>query len=64
MINSCESSWESLHKYGFYTGYFRGYSFTGSEGTWKELDDTGTDGVIAVDCFEDIQDEKWANAGG
>ncbi|MBW8184373.1 pilus assembly protein [Shewanella nanhaiensis] len=64
VINSCESSWESLHKYGFYTGYFRGYSFTGSEGTWKELDDTGSDGVIAVDCFEDIQDEKWANAGG
>ncbi|TRY13492.1 pilus assembly protein [Shewanella hanedai] len=64
VINSCESSWNSLHQYGFYTGYFRGYSFTGSEGTWKELDDTGTNDVIAVDCFEDIEDEKWTNATG
>ena len=62
VMNSCESAWTSLHQYGFYTGYFRGYSFSGSEGTWKELDDTGSDDVIAVDCFEDIQEEKWTNA--
>lgn len=63
-INSCQSSWESLHKYGYYTGYFRGYSFTDNEGTWNELDNSGSDDVIAVDCFEDIQDEQWGNAGG
>ncbi len=62
--NGCQTSWEYLNKYGIYTGFVREYSFSGQNGTWKELPENNGANVTLVDCFEDIQDERYGNAEG
>ncbi|WP_259655904.1 pilus assembly protein [Shewanella colwelliana] len=61
--NGCESSWEYLNEYGSFTGYFRHYGFKGGSGSWQELPKRNGKNVSVIDCFEDIQDEKYGNIG-
>ncbi|MEL4415719.1 pilus assembly protein [Shewanella algae] len=62
--NGCQTSWEYLNKYGTYTGFIREYSFSGQNGTWKELPENAGANLTLIDCFEDIQDERYGNASG
>lgn len=62
--NGCQTSWEYLNKYGTYTGFIREYSFSGQNGTWKELPENAGANLTLIDCFEDIQDERYGNAAG
>ncbi|MBO2674323.1 hypothetical protein I6M53_06555 [Shewanella algae] len=57
--NGCQTSREYFNKYGVYAGFVREYSFFGQNGTWKELPENNGANIILVDCFEDIQDERW-----
>ena len=61
-INGCETSWEYLNKYGVFTGFFREYSFSGQNGTWKEVPDNNGANINVIDCFDDIDNKKWRNA--
>ena len=63
-INGCETSKEYLREYGFFTGFFREYSFTGQNGTWQELPDNNGSTVQYLDCFEDLQNQNYQNATG
>ncbi|WP_163938296.1 pilus assembly protein [Paraferrimonas sp. SM1919] len=61
-INGCAASWQALEKYGFFTGFFREYSFKGQSGSWKEVPDNSGANIEIIDCYEDIQQEDWRNA--
>jgi type IV pilus assembly protein PilY1 len=61
-INGCETSWEYLNNYGVFTGFFREYSFSGQNGTWKEVPDNNGANIEVIDCFDDIDNKKWRNA--
>lgn len=63
-LNGCESSWEYLNRYGTFTGFFREYGFSGSSGSWREFSELNGSSISAVDCFEDIQENKFGNAAG
>lgn len=64
VLNGCESSWDYLNRYGTFTGFFREYGFSGGTGSWKEFSELNGNSIAAVDCFEDIQDERLGNATG
>ncbi len=64
VINGCETSKRYLEEFGFFTGFFREYSFTGQNGTWKELPDNDGSTIRYLDCFEDIQNNQYRNASG
>lgn len=61
-LNGCESSWEYLNRYGTFTGFFREYGFSGGSGSWREFSELNGGSILAVDCFEDIQEDKFGNA--
>lgn len=63
-LNGCESSWDYLNRYGTFTGFFREYGFSGGTGAWKEFSELNGSSIAAVDCFEDIQEERLGNAAG
>lgn len=63
-VNGCATSKKYLEDYGMYTGFVREYAYTGQSGSWKELPVEGAPTVTLLDCFEDIENQDYANATG
>ena len=53
-INGCQSSKAILADVGFFTGYFREYTFQGQSGSWQELPDNNGLNIEVLDCLSDI----------
>lgn len=68
VLNSCETAREKLNEQGFYTGYVRRYTYSGSTGSWTPLPETdninnsGRSRSVVVDCWDDINLENNKNS--
>ena len=61
-INGCETSKAILADVGFFTGYFREYTFQGQSGSWQELPDNNGLNIEVLDCLSDITSANNKNA--
>ena len=62
---NCQVARDSLEQNGFYTGYLRNYQYEsgGTIGSWESMPERdGELAINAVECFEDIYQEKPNNS--
>jgi len=61
-INGCDHSKAILADIGFFTGYFREYTFQGQSGSWQEIPDNNGLNIEVLDCLSDITSVNNKNA--
>ena len=63
VINNCKVAKDRLDEYGFFTGYVKEYSYTGSSGSWGEIPENDGANIEIIDCWEDVDQESDINPG-